>query len=97
MSAEKRTRTVTGRVVSNKMDKTITVLVERRVRHPLYGKYMTRSSRVHAHDADNQCGVGDLVTVAECRPLSKSKTWNLVEVVEKAEVVAVEKAEVATP
>ncbi|WP_439106641.1 30S ribosomal protein S17 [Congregibacter sp.] len=88
MSAEKRTRTVTGRVVSNKMDKTITVLIERRVRHPMYGKYMTRSSKVHAHDADNQCGVGDLVTVAETRPISKSKTWNLVEVVEKGESVA---------
>lgn len=85
MAAEKRTRTVTGRVVSNKMDKTITVLIERRVRHPLYGKYMTRSSKVHAHDADNQCGVGDLVTVAETRPISKSKCWNLVEVVEKVE------------
>jgi small subunit ribosomal protein S17 len=88
MSAEKRTRTVTGRVVSNKMDKTITVLVERRVRHPVYGKYMTRSSKVHAHDAENQCGVGDLVTVAEVRPISKSKTWNLVEVVERVESVA---------
>jgi len=85
MAAEKRTRTVTGRVVSNKMDKTITVLIERRVRHPLYGKYMTRSSKVHAHDADNQCGIGDLVTVAETRPISKSKCWNLVEVVEKVE------------
>jgi small subunit ribosomal protein S17 len=85
MAAEKRTRTVTGRVVSNKMDKTITVLIERRVRHPLYGKYMTRSSKVHAHDADNQCGIGDLVTVAETRPISKSKSWNLVEVVEKVE------------
>ncbi|MDB4476092.1 30S ribosomal protein S17 [bacterium] len=88
MSAEKRTRTVTGRVVSNKMDKTITVLIERRVRHAMYGKYMTRSSKVHAHDADNQCGVGDLVTVAETRPISKSKSWNLVEVVEKVESVA---------
>lgn len=87
MSAEKRTRTVTGRVVSNKMDKTITVLIERRVRHPMYGKYMTRSSKVHAHDADNVCGMGDLVTVAETRPISKSKTWNLVEVVEKVEVL----------
>ena len=85
MSAEKRTRTVTGRVVSNKMDKTITVLIERRVRHPVYGKYMTRSSKVHAHDAENQCGIGDLVTVAETRPISKSKTWNLVEVVEEVE------------
>jgi small subunit ribosomal protein S17 len=88
MSAEKRTRTVTGRVVSNKMDKTITVLIERRVRHAMYGKYMTRSSKVHAHDADNQCSIGDLVTVAETRPISKSKTWNLVEVVEKGESAA---------
>ncbi|EAQ98522.1 30S ribosomal protein S17 [Congregibacter litoralis] len=88
MSAEKRTRTVTGRVVSNKMDKSITVLIERRVRHPMYGKYMTRSSKVHAHDAENQCAIGDLVTVAEVRPISKSKTWNLVEVVEKGETIA---------
>ena len=88
MSAEKRTRTVTGRVVSNKMDKTITVLIERRVRHPVYGKYMTRSSKVHAHDAENECGLGDLVTVAETRPLSKTKTWKLVEVLEKVESAA---------
>lgn len=88
MSAEKRTRTITGRVVSNKMDKTITVLIERRVRHPLYGKFLTRSSKVHAHDADNQCNVGDLVTVAECRPLSRSKSWNLVAVVETAGSIA---------
>ena len=83
-AAEKRTRTATGRVVSNKMDKTITVLVERRVKHPVYGKYITRSSKIHAHDESNQCGVGDTVTVAETRPISKSKTWNLVEVVESA-------------
>lgn len=88
MSAEKRTRTVTGRVVSNKMDKSITVLIERRVRHPMYGKYMTRSSKVHAHDAENQCAIGDLVTVAEVRPISKSKTWDLVKVVEKVETIA---------
>lgn len=87
-SAERRTRTVTGRVVSNKMDKTITVLIERRVRHPVYGKYLTRSSRVHAHDADNRCAVGDLVTVAQTRPISKSKSWALVEVVEKVERAA---------
>jgi small subunit ribosomal protein S17 len=80
---------VTGRVVSDKMDKTITVLVERRVRHPVYGKYMTRSSKVHAHDADNKCTVGDLVVVAETRPLSKTKTWNLVEVLEVAETLEV--------
>ena len=83
-TAEKRTRTATGRVVSNKMDKTITVLVERRVRHPVYGKYITRSSKIHAHDEDNSCGIGDTVTVAETRPRSKTKTWQLVEVVESA-------------
>ena len=81
---EKRTRVVTGRVVSNKMDKTITVLVERREKHPVYGKYLTRSSKIHAHDEDNQCGIGDTVTVAESRPISKSKTWKLLEVVESA-------------
>ncbi|MFT4520031.1 MAG: small subunit ribosomal protein S17 [Halioglobus sp.] len=79
---EKRTRTATGRVVSNKMDKTITVLVERRVKHPVYGKYITRSSKIHAHDESNECGIGDTVTVAESRPISKSKTWKLLEVVE---------------
>ena len=84
MEGEKRSRTVTGRVISNKMDKTVTVLIERRVRHPVYGKYMTRSSKVHAHDADNRCAVGDVVTVAETRPVSKTKTWALVEVVESA-------------
>ena len=86
-AAENRTRTATGKVVSNKMDKTITVVLERRVKHPVYGKYITRSSKIHAHDEDNKCGIGDTVTVAECRPLSKSKTWNLVEVVESATVL----------
>ena len=83
-TAEKRTRTVTGKVVSNKMDKTITVLIERRVKHPVYGKYITRSSKIHAHDESNQCGIGDTVTVAETRPISRHKTWKLVEVVESA-------------
>ena len=83
-AAEKRTRTATGKVVGNKADKTITVLVERRVKHPVYGKYITRSSKIHAHDESNQCGIGDTVTVAESRPISKSKTWKLVEVVESA-------------
>jgi small subunit ribosomal protein S17 len=82
--AEKRTRVLTGKVVSNKMDKTITVLIERREKHPVYGKYITRSSKVHAHDENNQCGIGDTVTVAESRPISKSKTWKLVEIVEAA-------------
>ena len=83
-AAEKRTRVVTGRVVSNKMDKTIVVLIERRVKHPVYGKYITRSSKIHAHDEDNQCGIGDTVTVAETRPISRMKSWKLLEVVESA-------------
>jgi small subunit ribosomal protein S17 len=82
--AEKRARLVTGKVVSNKMDKTITVLIERREKHPVYGKYMTRSSKIHAHDESNQCGIGDTVTVSESRPLSKTKTWKLLEVVVSA-------------
>jgi small subunit ribosomal protein S17 len=82
--AEKRVRVATGKVVSNKMDKTITVLIERREKHPVYGKYITRSSKIHAHDESNQCGIGDTVTVAESRPISKSKTWKLLEVVESA-------------
>jgi len=81
---EKRTRVVTGKVVSNKMDKTVTVLLERRVKHPVYGKYITRSSKIHAHDENNQCNIGDTVTVAETRPISRTKTWKLLEVVESA-------------
>lgn len=77
-------RTVTGRVTSDKMDKTITVLVERRVKHPIYGKYVKRSTKLHAHDEHNECKEGDVVTIEECRPLSKSKAWRLVKVVEKA-------------
>jgi small subunit ribosomal protein S17 len=84
MSQEKRVRTETGRVVSNKMDKTITVVVERKVKHPIYGKYIRRSTKFHAHDESNQCGEGDVVTIAECRPISKSKSWRLVEIVERA-------------
>ena len=84
MSEQKLVRTVTGKVVSDKMDKTITVLVERRVKHPVYGKYMIRSSKLHAHDEGNVCNEGDVVTIEECRPLSKSKTWNLVRVEEQA-------------
>ena len=82
--AQTLARTVSGTVVSNKMDKTITVLVERRVQHPVYGKVIRRSSKIHAHDEDNSCGIGDTVTVAETRPRSKTKTWQLVEVVESA-------------
>jgi len=85
MSEEANTnRRLTGRVVSDAMDKTITVLVERRVKHPLYGKYISRSTKIHAHDEGNECSQGDLVTVEQCRPLSKTKTWRLLEVVEKA-------------
>lgn len=80
-------RTVTGRVVSNKMDKTITVLVERRVKHPMYGKFIKRSSKLHAHDANNECNEGDLVTITSCRPISKSKTWVLDSIVERAATV----------
>ena len=77
-------RTVNGRVVSNRMEQTITVAVERRVRHPLYGKFMRRTTKVHAHDAENTCQIGDWVVVEECRPISKSKCWKLVEIVERA-------------
>jgi len=79
----KHTRRVTGRVVSNKMDKTVTVVVERRVQHPLYGKYVRRSSKIHAHDESNDCSEGDVVIIEECRPLSKNKSWRLVEVIER--------------
>ncbi len=80
----KKARTVTGKVVSDKMDKTITVLISRRVKHPVYGKYMSKSSKVKAHDENNECKMGDLVTVSESRPLSKTKTWTLVKIEERA-------------
>ena len=82
--ADKRTRVATGKVVSNKMDKTITVLVERRERHPVYGKYIRRTTKVLAHDANNECKQGDRVTIAECKPISKNKSWSVVDVVERA-------------
>ena len=84
MSEQTTNRTLTGRVISNAMDKTITVLVERRVKHPLYGKFMRRSTKVHVHDEDNQCNVGDTVTVVQSRPLSKTKSWRLLEILERA-------------
>lgn len=80
----RKSNTVAGRVVSAKGNKTITVLLERRVKHPLYGKYIRRSTKVHAHDEDNRCKEGDWVVVQECRPVSKIKTWRLVDVVESA-------------
>jgi len=82
--AEAIVRTLQGKVVSDKMDKTITVLVERRVKHPIYGKFVKRSTKLHAHDEQNECQIGDTVSVRECRPLSKSKTWMLVSVDERA-------------
>jgi small subunit ribosomal protein S17 len=84
MSEEtKTTRSVIGRVVSDKMDKTVTVLVERREAHPLYKKYVRRSTKLHAHDENNECREGDTVRIESCRPLSKSKNWRLVEIVER--------------
>jgi small subunit ribosomal protein S17 len=80
----KQLRTVEGRVVSNKMNKTVTVLVERQVKHALYGKYLRRSTKLHAHDETNACNEGDLVRVAECRPLSKTKNWQVIEVITRA-------------
>ena len=77
-------RTLQGRVISDKMDKSITVAIERKVKHPIYGKYIKRTTKLHAHDENNQCGIGDLVSIRECRPLSKSKNWTLVEILEKA-------------
>lgn len=82
MSEAKKTnpRTVTGTVVSNRMEKSITVLVERRVQHPLYGKVIRRSSKIHAHDETNECEIGDTVTVREVSPISKTKSWRLVRI-----------------
>jgi small subunit ribosomal protein S17 len=85
MSEQTKTlRTIEGRVVSNKMSKTVTVLLERQVPHPLYGKIVRRSTKVHAHDENGQCKEGDVVRIAECRPLSKTKNWRVVEVVTRA-------------
>ncbi|KXI23038.1 30S ribosomal protein S17 [Photobacterium sanguinicancri] len=77
-------RTQLGRVVSDKGDKSIVVAIERKVKHPIYGKYITRTTKLHAHDENNECGLGDTVEVRECRPMSKTKSWSLVRVVEKA-------------
>lgn len=80
----KASRTETGCVISSKMDKSITVMIERKVRHPVYGKYVKRSTKLHVHDEQNACNEGDTVTISECRPLSKTKSWTLVEIVAKA-------------
>ena len=83
-----RARSVQGRVESTRMDKTITVLVERQLQHPLYKKYIRRSTRLHAHDANNDCQKGDVVIIEECRPISKTKSWRLVKVVSHADSAA---------
>jgi len=80
----KSARTASGKVISNKMDKSIVVLIERRVKHPVYGKYVKRSTKIHAHDANNECLAGDEVTVQEVRPISKTKSWSLVSINERA-------------
>jgi len=77
-------RRTIGRVVSNKMNKSVTVSVERLVKHPVYGKFMKKSTKLHIHDENNECGIGDTVQITECRPISKTKSWKLVKVVEKA-------------
>ncbi|OJV56282.1 MAG: 30S ribosomal protein S17 [Bacteroidetes bacterium 43-16] len=85
MTVERKTRkSRIGLVTSNKMDKTITVAVERKVKHPIYGKFLKKTTKFHAHDETNQCGIGDTVRIMETRPLSKTKSWRLVEIVEKA-------------
>jgi small subunit ribosomal protein S17 len=82
---DNKVRTVAGRVISNKMDKTISVSVERLVKHPVYGKYIRRTTKYLAHDEDNSCNEGDVVSISECRPISKNKSWQVVEVLERAE------------
>ncbi len=84
MSEERNLRKIrTGVVTSNKMDKTVTVAVERKVKHPIYGKFVKKTTKFHAHDEKNECSIGDLVKIMESRPLSKTKRWRLVEIVEK--------------
>lgn len=82
--SESNTRTLQGKVISAKMEKSIVVAVERKVKHPLYGKFMKRTTKLHAHDETNQCNEGDVVLISECRPLSKKKSWTLASIVTKA-------------
>jgi small subunit ribosomal protein S17 len=84
MSEPKLGRTLTGKVVSDKMNKTVTVLVERKVTHPIYGKIIRRSQKFHAHDENNECHPGDTVLIQECRPMSRTKTWRVTQLVQKA-------------
>ena len=87
MNAEqnKSQRVITGKVISSKMNKTIVVQVERKVKHPSYGKYVRRFSKMYAHDEDNTCSIGDLVTIQQTRPISKTKCWKLVEILKREE------------
>ena len=82
---EKRKRILVGRVVSDKMDKTVSVAIERLIKHPAYGKYIRRTSKVMAHDESNECKAGDRVTISECRPVSRNKAWTVVNIVERAQ------------
>jgi small subunit ribosomal protein S17 len=82
--SETNTRTLQGKVISAKMEKSIVVAIERKVKHPLYGKFMKRTTKLHAHDETNQCNEGDIVQISECRPLSKKKSWTLEKIVTKA-------------
>ncbi len=84
MSEKKNKRTLSGRVVSDKMDKTVTVLIERRVKHPMYNKIIVRSKKYHAHNENNEAKQGDLVEIQECRPISKSKAWTITRLLGKA-------------
>ena len=83
-TVDKKVKTKSGVVTSDKMDQTVTVMIERKIKHPLYGKYVKKSTKIHAHDPDNKCQQGDFVKIAECRPISKTKTWKVVEIVESA-------------
>jgi len=83
MSESSTNRTLQGRVTSDKMDKSVTVMVERKVKHPIYGKFVRRSTKVHAHDENNECRIGDVVVVEQCRPISKTKNWRFVKLIER--------------
>ncbi len=84
---EKLQRTLSGTVTSDACDKTVTVMIERRIKHPVYGKFVKRSTKLHVHDESNECNTGDVVVIEQCRPMSKTKSWRLVEVVEKAATI----------
>ncbi len=84
---QKLQRTLTGSVTSDVCDKTVTVMIERRIKHPVYGKYIKRSTKLHVHDENNECSKGDIVVIEQCRPMSKTKSWRLVDIVEKATAI----------